>query len=173
MPGVFAIGDVARHDHPVFGPIRVEHYDNAIKMAEHVADAMLGSEELKLLRDYVMERGGSIVFARGKAYAGDQPDLAGLEVREGHGGELDRLPEPDLLRGPGRLGEPGRRPAPAGSGPQVRRAGERGGVREPEAVAHHPAVGAPRGLLGGAGPPTCSCTARAGPSGRGRASSVC
>ena len=22
-------GDVARHDHPVFGPIRVEHYDNA------------------------------------------------------------------------------------------------------------------------------------------------
>lgn len=43
VPGVFAIGDVARHDHPIFGPIRVEHYDNAIKMGEHVAKAILGS----------------------------------------------------------------------------------------------------------------------------------
>jgi 3-phenylpropionate/trans-cinnamate dioxygenase ferredoxin reductase subunit len=43
VAGVFAAGDVARHDHPVFGPIRVEHYDNAIKMGEHVAQAMLGS----------------------------------------------------------------------------------------------------------------------------------
>ncbi|MCD6020782.1 MAG: FAD-dependent pyridine nucleotide-disulfide oxidoreductase [Actinomycetia bacterium] len=46
VPGVFAIGDVARHDHPVFGPIRVEHYDNAIKMGEHAAKAMLGSAEV-------------------------------------------------------------------------------------------------------------------------------
>jgi 3-phenylpropionate/trans-cinnamate dioxygenase ferredoxin reductase subunit len=45
VPGVFAAGDVARHDHPVFGPIRVEHYDNAIKMGEHAARAMLGSDE--------------------------------------------------------------------------------------------------------------------------------
>ena len=44
VPGVFAIGDVARHDHPVFGAIRVEHYDNAIKMGEHAAKAMLGSD---------------------------------------------------------------------------------------------------------------------------------
>jgi len=43
VPGVFAIGDVARHDHPVFGPIRVEHYDNAVKTGEHVADAITGS----------------------------------------------------------------------------------------------------------------------------------
>jgi 3-phenylpropionate/trans-cinnamate dioxygenase ferredoxin reductase subunit len=42
IPGVFAIGDVARHDHPVFGPIRVEHYDNAIKMGAHVAAALSG-----------------------------------------------------------------------------------------------------------------------------------
>jgi 3-phenylpropionate/trans-cinnamate dioxygenase ferredoxin reductase component len=46
IPAVFAIGDVARHDHPVFGAIRVEHYDNAIKMGEHVAHAMLGSGEV-------------------------------------------------------------------------------------------------------------------------------
>ncbi|HEX6399536.1 MAG TPA: FAD-dependent oxidoreductase, partial [Actinomycetota bacterium] len=43
VPGVFAIGDVALHDHPVFGPIRVEHYDNAIKMGEHVAKAIVGT----------------------------------------------------------------------------------------------------------------------------------
>jgi 3-phenylpropionate/trans-cinnamate dioxygenase ferredoxin reductase component len=46
VPGVFAAGDVARHDHPVFGPIRVEHYDNAVKTGEHVAKAMLGSGEV-------------------------------------------------------------------------------------------------------------------------------
>jgi 3-phenylpropionate/trans-cinnamate dioxygenase ferredoxin reductase component len=46
VPGVYAVGDVARHDHPVFGPIRVEHYDNAIKMGEHAAHAMLGSSEV-------------------------------------------------------------------------------------------------------------------------------
>lgn len=45
VPGVFAIGDVARHDHPVFGPIRVEHYDNALKMGAHVAGSMLGRDE--------------------------------------------------------------------------------------------------------------------------------
>ncbi|HEX5938569.1 MAG TPA: FAD-dependent oxidoreductase [Actinomycetota bacterium] len=46
VAGVFVAGDVARHDHPVFGPIRVEHYDNAIKMGEHAADAMLATAEV-------------------------------------------------------------------------------------------------------------------------------
>jgi 3-phenylpropionate/trans-cinnamate dioxygenase ferredoxin reductase component len=46
VPGVFAAGDVALHDHPVFGSTRVEHYDNAIKMGEHAAHAMLGSSEV-------------------------------------------------------------------------------------------------------------------------------
>jgi 3-phenylpropionate/trans-cinnamate dioxygenase ferredoxin reductase subunit len=44
--GVWAIGDVARHDHPVFGPIRVEHFDNALKMGEHVARNVLGANEV-------------------------------------------------------------------------------------------------------------------------------
>ncbi len=44
-PGLFAAGDVALHDHPVFGPVRVEHYDNAIKMGEAVARSMLGRTE--------------------------------------------------------------------------------------------------------------------------------
>jgi 3-phenylpropionate/trans-cinnamate dioxygenase ferredoxin reductase subunit len=43
VDGVWAIGDVARHDHPVFGPIRVEHFDNALKMGEHVAKNLLGT----------------------------------------------------------------------------------------------------------------------------------
>ena len=44
--GVFAAGDVASHDHPVFGPVRVEHFDNAIKMGEHAARAMLGATDV-------------------------------------------------------------------------------------------------------------------------------
>jgi 3-phenylpropionate/trans-cinnamate dioxygenase ferredoxin reductase subunit len=45
FPGVFAAGDVASHRHPVFGDVRVEHFDNAIKMGVHAARAMLGSTE--------------------------------------------------------------------------------------------------------------------------------
>ncbi len=44
IPGVFAVGDVARHEHPVFGPMRVEHFDNALKMGEAVARNMLGAD---------------------------------------------------------------------------------------------------------------------------------
>jgi 3-phenylpropionate/trans-cinnamate dioxygenase ferredoxin reductase subunit len=43
FPRVFAAGDVATHDHPRFGPIRVEHYDNAVKMAVAAAKNMLGA----------------------------------------------------------------------------------------------------------------------------------
>jgi len=45
VPGVFAAGDVALHDHPIFGPVRVEHFDNAIKMGEAGARNMLGRRE--------------------------------------------------------------------------------------------------------------------------------
>jgi 3-phenylpropionate/trans-cinnamate dioxygenase ferredoxin reductase subunit len=43
VPGIFAAGDVASHDHPYFGRIRVEHFDNAIKMGETAARNMLGA----------------------------------------------------------------------------------------------------------------------------------
>jgi 3-phenylpropionate/trans-cinnamate dioxygenase ferredoxin reductase subunit len=46
VPGIFAAGDVAAHDHPVFGPVRVEHFDNAIRMGETAARNMLGRGEV-------------------------------------------------------------------------------------------------------------------------------
>jgi 3-phenylpropionate/trans-cinnamate dioxygenase ferredoxin reductase subunit len=43
--GIFAAGDVANHHHPVFGrAIRVEHFDNALKMGAHVARVMMGRD---------------------------------------------------------------------------------------------------------------------------------
>lgn len=44
-PGVFAAGDVAMHDHPLFGPVRVEHWQNAIHMGVAAARSMMGRDE--------------------------------------------------------------------------------------------------------------------------------
>jgi 3-phenylpropionate/trans-cinnamate dioxygenase ferredoxin reductase subunit len=43
VPGVFAAGDVANHLHPLFGRLRVEHYNNAEKQGAAAARSMLGS----------------------------------------------------------------------------------------------------------------------------------
>jgi 3-phenylpropionate/trans-cinnamate dioxygenase ferredoxin reductase subunit len=43
VPGIFAAGDVANHLHPIFGRVRVEHYNNAEKMGAAAARSMLGS----------------------------------------------------------------------------------------------------------------------------------
>lgn len=45
VPGIFAAGDVANHDHPLFGRIRVEHFDNALKMGAAAAARLLGGDE--------------------------------------------------------------------------------------------------------------------------------
>jgi 3-phenylpropionate/trans-cinnamate dioxygenase ferredoxin reductase component len=46
IPGVFAAGDIAAHDHPIFGRIRVEHFDNAMKMGATAARNALGAGEV-------------------------------------------------------------------------------------------------------------------------------
>jgi 3-phenylpropionate/trans-cinnamate dioxygenase ferredoxin reductase component len=42
-PDIYAAGDVANQLHPVFGRVRVEHYNNAEKQGRAVAKSMLGS----------------------------------------------------------------------------------------------------------------------------------
>ncbi len=43
VPDVYAAGDVANHMHPVFGRVRVEHYNNGERMGRAAARSMLGS----------------------------------------------------------------------------------------------------------------------------------
>lgn len=43
-PHVFAAGDVAVHDHPSHGRIRVEHWDTAIHHGRHAARSILGDD---------------------------------------------------------------------------------------------------------------------------------
>ena len=44
LPDVWAAGDVASQLHPLYGRVRVEHYNNAEKQGAAVARSMLGSE---------------------------------------------------------------------------------------------------------------------------------
>ena len=44
VPEIFATGDVANHLHPIFGRVRVEHYNNAEKQGVAAARAMLGDQ---------------------------------------------------------------------------------------------------------------------------------
>jgi 3-phenylpropionate/trans-cinnamate dioxygenase ferredoxin reductase subunit len=44
LPDVYAAGDLANHQHPVFGRIRVEHWNNAERQGKAAAGAMLGDE---------------------------------------------------------------------------------------------------------------------------------
>lgn len=44
-PYVFAAGDVANREHPIYGRVRVEHYDSALKHGSAAARAMLGQDD--------------------------------------------------------------------------------------------------------------------------------
>jgi len=44
-PDVYAAGDVANHLHPLFGRVRVEHYNNGEQMGRAAARSMLGSTD--------------------------------------------------------------------------------------------------------------------------------
>jgi 3-phenylpropionate/trans-cinnamate dioxygenase ferredoxin reductase subunit len=45
VEGIFAAGDVARHEHPRLGFVRVEHYDHAIAHGAAAARSILGIAE--------------------------------------------------------------------------------------------------------------------------------
>jgi 3-phenylpropionate/trans-cinnamate dioxygenase ferredoxin reductase subunit len=45
LPDIYAAGDVANHLHPLFGRLRVEHWNNGLHHGHAAAAAMLGSEE--------------------------------------------------------------------------------------------------------------------------------
>src|SRR5581483_10800610 len=45
LPDVYAAGDVANHEHPLFGRVRVEHWNNALHQGQAAARAMLGETE--------------------------------------------------------------------------------------------------------------------------------
>jgi 3-phenylpropionate/trans-cinnamate dioxygenase ferredoxin reductase component len=45
LTDVFAAGDVANHLHPVFGRVRVEHYNNAEKQGRAAGRSMLGAQK--------------------------------------------------------------------------------------------------------------------------------
>jgi 3-phenylpropionate/trans-cinnamate dioxygenase ferredoxin reductase subunit len=45
VENVFAAGDVANHDHPLLGRVRVEHYNSAEKQGRYAARSMLGASE--------------------------------------------------------------------------------------------------------------------------------
>jgi 3-phenylpropionate/trans-cinnamate dioxygenase ferredoxin reductase subunit len=51
-PRVFAAGDIASHDHPLLGRVRVEHWDTAIHQGRHAAGAMLGDDAPYLRQPY-------------------------------------------------------------------------------------------------------------------------
>lgn len=42
LPDVYAAGDVANHQHPIFGRLRVEHWNNGFQQGKAAARAMLG-----------------------------------------------------------------------------------------------------------------------------------
>jgi 3-phenylpropionate/trans-cinnamate dioxygenase ferredoxin reductase subunit len=44
VEGVYAAGDVANHLHPLFGRVRVEHYNNAERMGRAVGRSLVGNE---------------------------------------------------------------------------------------------------------------------------------
>jgi len=45
LPNVYAAGDVANHLHPIFGRVRVEHWNNAQQQGRAAARSMLGGTE--------------------------------------------------------------------------------------------------------------------------------
>ena len=65
VPEIFAAGDVANHLHPLFGRVRVEHYNNAEKQGRAVARSMLTACEYDYLHTFWSDQ-----YAHKLEYAG-------------------------------------------------------------------------------------------------------
>ena len=116
LPDVYAAGDVANHLHPLFGRLRVEHWNNALQQGRAAARAMLGdprpydylhtfwSDQYEHLIEYVgfARRWDRLVFrgdpAEGRFLAFY---LEGGVVRAAAG--LDRGGDPEDPKGEGEL----------------------------------------------------------------------
>ncbi len=77
--GIFAAGDLAAHDHPRFGRLRVEHWDTAKEQGTHVAQNLLGA---------------SVPYTKSPFFFSDQYDL-GCEYR----GNADPASDDLVVRG--------------------------------------------------------------------------
>ena len=131
VPDVYAAGDVANHMHPLFGRIRVEHYNNAEKQGAAAARSMLGSaDEYAYLHTFWSDQYEHKLEYVGHAARWDQflirgsareRKLIGFYLQEGRlvaAVGLDRGGDPELdengeLAMIGRLIAQGARPAPA------------------------------------------------------------
>ncbi len=78
LPDVYAAGDIADHAHPLFGRIRVEHYNNAEKQGRSAAASLVDkgvpSVEGSLPdRDFIVRylRGGKLLAAAAMGRGGD------------------------------------------------------------------------------------------------------
>ena len=111
VPGIFAAGDVANHQHPLFGRVRVEHYNNAEKMGRAAARSMLSGQEYDYLHTFWSDQ-----YAHKLEYAGhatkwdrfvcrgslDARTLVGFYIAGGYlcaAVGLDRGGDPELDQG--------------------------------------------------------------------------
>jgi 3-phenylpropionate/trans-cinnamate dioxygenase ferredoxin reductase component len=79
LPDVYAAGDVANHRHPIFGRLRVEHWNNGYQQGRFAARSMLGetgpydylhsfwSDQYEHLLEYVGFSAGEPVVFRGRS----------------------------------------------------------------------------------------------------------
>ena len=131
VPDIFAAGDVANHLHPLFGRVRVEHYNNAEKQGAAAARSMLGAlDEYRYLHTFWSDQYEHKLEYVGHVRKWDQfvvrgssaePRLIGFYLQAGSlraAVGLNRGGDPELDEGgemakAGRLIGRGARPAPA------------------------------------------------------------
>jgi 3-phenylpropionate/trans-cinnamate dioxygenase ferredoxin reductase component len=84
VAGVFAAGDVANIDHPLYGRLRVEHWDNALNQGPVAARNMLGAAKVG---DPVLDH--PLAYERVPYFFSDQYDV-GMEY-SGHATDWDEV----------------------------------------------------------------------------------